>query len=90
MTESIDHNMSEDADARALREEIARLRLENWELRDAMQGIASYERSAVFLGHENHRLMDLLQRPWRLVPMSSKRFAGKVKRRIAGWRSPNR
>lgn len=90
MNEPADARMDGEAVTRALREEIARLRVENWELRDAMQGLASYERSAVFLGNENHRLMDLMQRPWRLLPMSTKRLTGKVKRRVAGWRSPNR
>jgi hypothetical protein len=73
----------------ALREEIARLQCELWELRDAMQGTASYERSAEHLMHENRRLMYLVRRPWRTARIASQSFRGKVRRRYVSWRSPN-
>lgn len=73
----------------ALRDEIARLRLEVWELRDAMQGLASYERSAEHLMHENYRLMYLVRRPWRTARIASQSLRGKVRRRYVSWRSPN-
>ena len=76
-------------DLSAALEDVARLRVENLELRDAMQGLASYERSADHLMHENRRLMYLVRRPWRTARIASQSLRGKVRRRYVSWRSPN-
>ena len=78
-----------DVELRAAKEEIARLRMENWELRDAAQGVAALERSTEHLMHENRRLMYLVRRPWRTAQVASRSYSSKARRRLVSWRSPN-
>jgi hypothetical protein len=72
---------------RALEEENARLRLEVWELRDALIGSAAQERTVDFLLRENDRLRYLSRRPWRVAGKRAKDVLADVALRVESRRT---
>jgi hypothetical protein len=74
------------ADAEA---EIARLRQENWELRDAVIGSAAQERTVRFLIDENNWLRYLVRRPWRSAQIKAQHELSRARRRLVSLRSAN-
>ena len=69
------------------RDEIARLRLEVWEVRDGMAGSAAQERTVEFLIRENDRLRFLVKRPWRVAELGARHWAEKASRRVVSKRT---
>lgn len=72
---------------REAEDEIARLRVEIWEIRDGMIGSAAQERSVEFLIRENDRLRYLIKRPWRVAEIGARHFAEKASRRVVSKRA---
>ncbi|MFM8620573.1 MAG: hypothetical protein ACKOCL_00930 [Candidatus Nanopelagicaceae bacterium] len=71
---------------KALEDENARLRLEIWELRDALIGSAAQERTVEFLLRENDRLRYLARRPWRVAGKRAKNMIAEVALRVESKR----
>ena len=72
---------------REAEDEVARLRVEIWEIRDGMIGSAAQERSVEFLIRENDRLRYLVKRPWRVAQIGARHFAEKASRRVVSKRA---
>ena len=72
---------------REAEDEVARLRVEIWEIRDGMIGSAAQERSVEFLIRENDRLRYLIKRPWRVAEIGARHFAEKASRRVVSKRA---
>ena len=72
---------------REAEDEVARLRVEIWEIRDGMVGSAAQERSVEFLIRENDRLRYLVKRPWRVAQIGARHFAEKASRRVVSKRA---
>ena len=72
---------------KALEDENARLRLEVWELRDALIGSAAQERTVEFLLKENDRLRYLMRRPWRVAGKRAKNVLSDVALRVESKRA---
>jgi hypothetical protein len=72
---------------REAEDEVARLRVEIWEIRDGMIGSAAQERSVEFLIRENDRLRYLIKRPWRVAGIGARHFAEKASRRVVSKRA---
>ena len=72
---------------RASEDEVARLRLEVWELRDALIGSAAQERPVKWLLAENDRIRYLMRRPWRALGGRAKVLAKDVWLRVDGRRT---
>ncbi len=71
----------------AAEDEVARLRMEVWELRDALIGSAAQERTVAFLLTENDRLRHLMHRPWRPLGKKAKNFVEDVVLRVESKRT---
>lgn len=67
--------------------EVARLRLEVWELRDALIGSSAQERTVSFMLTENDRLRYLMHRPWRPLGLKAKNFVKDVLLRVESKRT---
>ena len=90
MSESENNAQRADDLQRRLREaedEVARLRMEIWEVRDGMIGSAAQERSVEFLIRENDRLRYLVKRPWRVAQIGARHLAEKASRRVVSKRA---
>lgn len=72
---------------KTLEDENARLRLEVWELRDALIGSAAQERTVEFLLKENDRLRYLMRRPWRVAGKRAKDVLSDVALRVESKRA---
>ena len=72
---------------REAEDEVARLRVEIWEIRDGTVGSAAQERSVEFLIRENDRLRYLVKRPWRVAQIGARHFAEKASRRVVSKRA---
>lgn len=87
MTEPSDTAADSAARIKALEDENARLRLEVWELRDALIGSAAQERTVDFLLKENDRLRYLMRRPWRVAGKRAKNVLADVALRVESKRT---